>query len=151
MSIVHGTCVIVGETGVLIRGPSGSGKSDLALRLMDRGALLVADDACEVAARDGALILRPPPPIAGRIEARGLGIVRVAYRPEARLGLIVDLAPAAGIERLPEAADAEIAGVWVPRMQVDPTHPSADAKVRLAVQALAGQGMIETMKDDIRD
>ncbi|MGE4062499.1 MAG: HPr kinase/phosphorylase [Rhodospirillaceae bacterium] len=133
MGKIHGTCVSIGDTGVLIRGPSGAGKSDLALRLIDRGAVLVSDDYCEVEARDGTITLRAPAPIAGRMEVRGLGIVVLAHRPSARLGLIVDLAPHTSIERLPEKNTEDLAGVPVRWICVDPTHASADAKIRLAV------------------
>lgn len=134
--VIHGTCVSIGDTGVLIRGPSGAGKSDLALRLIDRGAQLVADDSCEVRSESGAVMLSAPSTIAGRMEVRGLGIVEIENRPSARLGLIVDLARASEIERLPEKTVEDLNGVSVPWMQVDPTEASADAKVRMAVATL---------------
>ncbi len=138
MNKIHGTCVSIGQTGVLIRGPSGAGKSDLALRLIDRGAVLVADDYCEIEMKDGAIILRAPTTIAGQMEVRGLGIARLAHRPAAKLGLIVDLAPNASIERLPEKTTEDLAGVRVKWVSVDPTHASSDAKVRLALAGLEG-------------
>ena len=138
MDKIHGTCVSIGRTGVLIRGPSGAGKSDLALRLIDRGAELVADDYCEAEVRDGTVTLRAPATIAGQMEARGLGIVRLAHRPFAKLGLILDLAPGASIERLPERTTEDLAGVRVRWMSVDPTHASSDAKVRLAIANIEG-------------
>lgn len=131
----------IGETGVLIRGPSGAGKSDLALRLIDRGAVLVSDDYCdmkveEIPGRGRAVVLSAPAAIAGRMEVRGLGIVPMAHRSGVRLGLIVDLAGHEAIERLPEKTTEELGGVEVRWICVDPTHASADAKVRLAVAAL---------------
>ena len=134
MSIIHGTCVSIGETGVLIRGPSGAGKSDLALRLIDGGAVLVSDDYCEATTKDGSVILSAPEAIAGRIEVRGLGIVRLTFRPSATLGLVVDLVRGTDIERLPDETTTDIAGVRVRWMQVDPTHASAGAKVRIATR-----------------
>ncbi len=136
MDKINGTCVSIGNTGVLIRGRSGAGKSDLALRLIDRGAALVSDDYCEIEKKDGAIILSPPATIAGQIEVRGLGIVRTEYRSHVRLDLVVDLASETGIERLPEKTTEEISGVMVAWMQVDPTRASADAKVRLKVASL---------------
>jgi serine kinase of HPr protein (carbohydrate metabolism regulator) len=133
---IHGTCVSIEETGVLIRGPSGAGKSDLALRLIDRGGILVSDDYCDMTVEGGAVWLSAPATIAGRMEVRGLGIVPVANQASVRLGLIVDLANAETIERLPEKTSEELGGVKVRWMSVDPTHASADAKVRLAVSAL---------------
>lgn len=142
MEKIHGTCVSLGTTGVLIRGASGAGKSDLALRLIDRGARLVSDDYCEVQSEEGAIFLAPPASIAGRIEVRGLGILRLAHLPRARLGLIVDLAPASAIERLPEKTSENLAGTSVRWISVDPTHPSSAAKVRLAVCDLEGRGRV---------
>ena len=138
MDRIHGTCVCIGRTGVLIRGPSGAGKSDLALRLIDRGAVLVSDDYCEVEVRDGAITLRPPAAIAGQMEVRGLGVVKMAHRGAATLGLIVDLAPGASIERLPEKTQEILSGNPVRWISVDPTHASSDAKIRLAVAGLEG-------------
>jgi HPr kinase/phosphorylase len=136
MDRIHGTCVSIGQTGVLIRGPSGAGKSDLALRLIDRGAVLVSDDYCEIQTKDGAIILRAPATIAGRMEVRGLGITTLPHRASAKLGLIVDLAANPSIDRLPEKTADELAGVRVKWIRVDPTHASSDAKVRLAVAEL---------------
>ncbi|MGE3474355.1 MAG: HPr kinase/phosphorylase [Rhodospirillaceae bacterium] len=133
---LHGTCVSIGRTGVLIRGASGAGKSDLALRLIDRGAVLVADDYCDVTVENGAVVLSAPTAIAGRMEVRGLGIVPVKHQSSARLGLIVDLAHGDTIERLPEKTTEDLNGVAVRWMCVDPTHASADAKVRMAVATL---------------
>jgi len=140
MDKVNGTCVSIGNTGVLIRGPSGAGKSDLALRLIDRGAALVSDDYCEIEKKDGAIILNPPATIAGRIEVRGVGIMSTDYRQHLPLGLIVDLANDAEIERLPQKTTEEISGVTVAWMQVDPRHASADAKVRIKVASLHARG-----------
>lgn len=136
MDKINGTCVSIETTGVLIRGPSGAGKSDLALRLMDRGAALVSDDYCEIVKKDGAIILSPPAAIAGQMEVRGLDIVRTAYREYARLDLIVDVVQNREIERLPEKTTEEILGITVAWMQVDSTHASADAKVRMKVATL---------------
>lgn len=136
MDKIHGTCVSIGQTGVLIRGPSGAGKSDLALRLIDRGAVLVADDYCEVEKKDGVIVLRAPHIIAGQMEVRGLGIVRVAHMSSAKLGLIVDLADNTAIERLPEKLTEDLAGVRVKWMSVDPFHASSDAKIRIAITDL---------------
>src|SRR5690606_18170052 len=75
MLLIHATCVVIGEIGVILRGPSGSGKSDLALRLVDTGGLLVADDQVFLSVENGALVARAPPTISGKLEVRGLGIV----------------------------------------------------------------------------
>jgi serine kinase of HPr protein (carbohydrate metabolism regulator) len=78
-STIHATCVAIGGQGVLIMGPSGIGKSDLALRLIDRGATLVSDDYTEIELVEGALTGRPPATIAGKIEVRGVGIVTMVF------------------------------------------------------------------------
>lgn len=120
---------------MLIRGASGAGKSDLALRLIDAGASLVADDYCEAEALAGRLVVRPPPAIAGKLEVRGFGIVELIHLPSTTVGLIVDLIDSTEIERMPEggATDA-IEGVRLPRLRLDPTHASSVAKVRLALK-----------------
>lgn len=133
---IHGTCVSIEETGVLIRGPSGAGKSDLALRLIDRGAVLVSDDYCDMKVEGGAVWLSAPATIAGRMEVRGLGIVPIANQTSVRLRLIVDLARHETIERLPEKTTDELGGVTLRWMSVDPAQASADAKVRMAVATL---------------
>jgi hypothetical protein len=118
--------VRVGARAILVRGPSGSGKSHLALGLLqagERGALpfarLVADDRAEVEAVHGRLLARPAPALAGLLEVRGLGIRRFPYEPMAVLGTVVDLGLKAG-ERLPDPANqqAAIGGITLPRLAV---------------------------------
>lgn len=135
MLLAHATTVLVDGVGVLIRGPSGSGKSDLALRLVDRGAQLVADDQTVLAVENGLLMAYPPRSIAGRLEVRGLGIVTVPWAPSAPVGLAVDLVPPGAVERLPEPATADIYGVSLPLLRLTPFEASAPAKLRLAVAA----------------
>jgi serine kinase of HPr protein (carbohydrate metabolism regulator) len=136
MQRIHGVCIDIGGTGVLIRGEPGSGKSDLALRLIDGGARLVADDQVEIRHNDGAAIAAPPVALAGYLEVRGVGIVAVDCIAEARLGLIVDLSDRDAIERMPEPRTEIVAGVTVPVIRLDPFAASAAAKLRLAVRAL---------------
>jgi serine kinase of HPr protein (carbohydrate metabolism regulator) len=143
--LIHATAVAIetvfGPRAVLLRGCSGSGKSDLGLRLIDAGGRLVADDQSELK-REGALIIvRSPPTIAGLIEARGLGIIRVEALAEAPLALIADLAAPEMIERLPERAKERLLGLDLPRIAVAPFEVSAAAKVALAVRAVAGPGL----------
>lgn len=133
MQLVHATSVEIGGHAVLIRGPSGAGKSDLALRLMDSGAVLVADDQTELAAEAGRLFAAAPAAIAGLIEVRGLGIVRVPHRDRVPVALAVDLVAAREVERLPEPAHAAFLGIAVPRIALAGFEASAAAKVRLAM------------------
>jgi HPr kinase/phosphorylase len=89
--LIHATAVSISGHGIMIGGRSGSGKSDLALRLIDRGAQLICDDYVALSDIAGALILTPAPNIAGKIEIRGLGIVAIPYVDSAPLRLYVDL------------------------------------------------------------
>lgn len=137
MTLAHATCVAIDGIGILIRGPSGSGKSDLALRLIDGGAVLVADDYCNLIAEEHGLEVRTPDTIAGKIEMRGHGIIDVEYSSSARVGLVVDLAHKDSITRLPETQTCTIEGVTINHVVVDPDTASAASKIRLIVQAVA--------------
>lgn len=136
MERVHATTVAIAGLGVLIRGPSGAGKSDLALRLIDAGADLVADDYTEIWPESGLLLASPPASIAGRIEARGLGILTLPHRGRVPVALCVDLLPEALLERLPEPEWIEIQGIRLRRLALDGQAPSAPAKLRLALRFL---------------
>ena len=124
---VHASAVLVGERAVLIRGPSGSGKSRLAFDLILAGragqippAILVGDDRVHLDTSGGNLIVRPAPELAGLMEIRGLGIRRIEHVGEAVVGWVVDLAAEDG-ERLPaaEALTLNIYGVKIPRIPVN--------------------------------
>jgi serine kinase of HPr protein (carbohydrate metabolism regulator) len=97
---IHATCVRYTRDGILLIGKSGSGKSDLALRLIALGARLVADDRADLTVKNGALIATPPKTIAGLLEIRGVGIVEIPNAARARVALVVDLS--GKVERLPE-------------------------------------------------
>lgn len=140
-TLVHASCVAIGGAGVLLRGPSGAGKSDLALRLIDEGARLVADDQTEIARYDDRLVARPPANLAGLIEVRGLGIVRLDYLSEMPVMLAVDLVSADEIQRMPQPATARLLGMDIPLLRLDPFPASASAKLRLAVRVAAGSIM----------
>jgi len=138
---IHATCIAMDGGGVLIRGASGSGKSDLALRLMDAGARLVADDRVDLTGREGRLTATPPANIAGLLEVRGLGILRFNHLPEVRVDLVVELADGAHVARLPEPASCTICGIEVPLMRLAAFEASTAAKVRLALGLAAGRIM----------
>ncbi len=136
---IQATCVVVDGLGVLLRGPSGSGKSELALQLIDGGARLVADDGVELR-RQGERLFAclpsgAPDCVRGRIELRGLGILPAPSVAETPLDLVIDLVPADALERLPEPMTAELLGVALPLLRLSAQEPSAAAKVRLAVRA----------------
>ena len=138
---IHATCVDVDGVGVLLRGPPGSGKSDLALRLISDGALLVADDRAELTADGGRIFVSPPPNTTGLIEVRGFGILSVDHRDKAPLGLVLDLVPATAVERLAEAGTCDFLGLAFPLWRLAPFEASAVAKVRLAVGIAKGDIM----------
>jgi hypothetical protein len=126
MTTHHASAVLVGPRAVLIRGPSGSGKSRLTFALVEAGrtgtlpfARLVGDDRLRLEARHGRLLVRPAQELAGLVEIRGLGIRRMAYEPIAVLGLVFDLGPP-GADRLPVPEDqvVNIEGITLPRLAV---------------------------------
>jgi serine kinase of HPr protein (carbohydrate metabolism regulator) len=131
--LVHATTILVDDVGVLLRGPSGSGKSDLALRMIDRGARLVADDQTELRCSEGTLVASAPANLAGLIEVRGIGIVRLPAVASARLGLVVDLVRFEEVERLPEINRLELLGISLPWCRLPAFAASTSAKIRLAV------------------
>lgn len=133
---VHGTAIAFAGRGVLLRGPSGSGKSDLALRLIERGARLVADDRVDLSVRRGRVVAAAPRVLAGLIEARGVGIVSAPRRARAEIVLVVDLTKHARVERMPEAERCVVAGVSLPRVRLAPFEASAPVKIRLALEGL---------------
>lgn len=136
---VHGSCCAWHGLAVLLRGAPGSGKSDLALRLVDAGFTLVADDRVDLAVTDGGITASAPPALAGLIEVRGIGVFDLGSSVSAPLGLVADLAPGGETERLPEPARQELLGVAVPAIRLDPAAPSAVARVRLALDVVAGR------------
>ena len=116
--------------GVLIEGPAGAGKSDLALRALDAGFSLVADDRVLLWACEGRLFGRAPDTLAGLLEIRGLDVVRLAALPFAEVALI---ARCGQPERIPEPASADLLGVSRPLIEIDPRLASAPAKLRRAL------------------
>jgi HPr kinase/phosphorylase len=146
--LIHGTCVALGSRAALIRGPSGSGKSDLALRFLALAPepglepWLVADDQVWVERQDdGRLVASPPPTLAGKIEVRGLGIVEVPHREDARLALVVDLVLPQEVPRIPPdpLERITIAGAALPVVKLAPFELSAALKLRLALLSAVSQ------------
>lgn len=128
---VHASAVAIAGRGVLILGASGRGKSDLALRLIDRGAVLIADDQVELAARGGRLEACAPATIHGKLEVRGVGIVD-CDAVAAPIALVVDLDGAP--ERMPEPGALTLEGIAVPTVALAPFDASAPIKVELALK-----------------
>lgn len=130
---IHASCVAMRGVGVLIAGPSGSGKSDLALRLIERGAVLVSDDYTLLHAAGGELHATAPATIAGRIEVRGIGIVDRPTVPSAAIALFVE---AGTPERMPEPSTQLIAGIAIPAYRLALLEASAPAKIDLMLDRI---------------
>lgn len=129
--IVHASCIAIGGRAVLLAGRSGAGKSDLAVRLVDRGAELVSDDYTELRRVGGTLLARAPPTIAGKIELRGVGIIELDPAADVPVCLYADLdAPP---RRLPEAATLRLAGLDIPLVALAALEPSAPLKLEYAL------------------
>ena len=139
---VHASCVAFGTKAVLIRGKSGSGKSDLVLQLIDAQgfglgakllrAKLVADDQVFLLREDDKVFASPPEILAGKLEVRGRGIFVVPFRKKVKLACVIDLMPQSEINRMPEPAQmmTDILGLQFPTYCVDPTKPSAASRIR---------------------
>ena len=132
---LHASCVAIDGRAVLISGPSGSGKSDLTLRLLDRGFALVSDDRTIVRKDGDKLIATAPERIRGKLEIRGVGIVDMPTVADARVALVVELT--SDIQRLPDdSRERKILGTGVPLISVDAMTASAPSKVALALDRL---------------
>ncbi len=142
MSHLHATCVSIGDSGVLLRGAPGSGKSDLALRLIDSGGHLIADDQVLLVRLENQVIARAPAALEGMLEVRGLGIVMAPSRAQVALALVVDLEPDGTCERLPPPDKCRIEGIEISRLVMAPHHASADAIIRLALRTLETNGSL---------
>lgn len=144
---VHATAISAAGRAVLIAGPSGSGKSDLALRCLAMTPMdgssrfeLVSDDRC-IIRRDGDLLLvNAPQTIAGRLEVRGVGVIMLPHVEDARVVLVAELETGTlAIERMPDAADyVDFLGVRVPKLRLRPFEPSAPLKLMLALRPEIG-------------
>lgn len=133
--LVHATAVSIAGGGIMIRGASGSGKSDLALRLIDRGAFLISDDYVHLEKRDGNILLSPPANLAGKLEVRSLGIIERDYISGCELRLVIDLEKSP--ERLPLDKPVTILlGLAVPFCRLNALEASAAIKAELALQRI---------------
>lgn len=126
------TCVAIGGKALLIEGPPGSGKSSLALALMDRGAVLVGDDGIMLTSQEGRLVARPHPHTRGLLEVRGLGLLPFTVAEEAPVALVLRLDAAA--PRFIEAAQhVTLGGVTLPLIQLWPNAPALPLRAELAL------------------
>lgn len=132
---LHVSTVAIDGRAVLLEGPSGSGKSDLALRLIDRGAVLVSDDYTILVRSGDALLASAPTTIAGKIEVRGLGLIAMPHVGRIPVALLVRLA--SGFDRMPlDKMERKIAGITVPEVILNAHEASAPIKVELALKRL---------------
>ena len=130
--ILHGTALQIGDSGVLLRGASGSGKSDLAFRLIEeQDAGLISDDQVRI---DDDLFLHGIETIRGLLEVRGLGLLRYPAADPVKLQIIIDLVAREDVPRLPAWETADIAGAQVPRLKLHAFDPSTPLKVRRAAE-----------------
>jgi len=132
---LHASCVAIGGRGVVLLGPSGSGKSDLALRLIDAGGVLVADDQLLVERAGDGVLGRPVEALAGLLEVRGVGIFRLPHGAPRPLALLVELVAAECIERWPPGLTRTLLGVELPCCRLDPRAPAAAAVIRVTLRA----------------
>jgi serine kinase of HPr protein (carbohydrate metabolism regulator) len=132
---LHASSVALDGRAVLITGPSGSGKSDLTLRLLDRGFVLVSDDQTIVKKDGTRLLASPPPTIAGKLEIRGIGIVEMGCTGDVPVALIVELT--GEIQRMPDdSRERPILGIKVPLISIDAMTASAPSKVAIALDRM---------------
>ncbi len=142
MITIHATTIAFEGAGAILRGPSGSGKSDLALRLIDRGAQLVSDDQTILFVEDGRLMAQSPAEIAGKMEVRGIGVIPVGPPVAAPVVLLIDLVDLEEVPRVPTYDRVELVGFKVPAIKLAPFELSAPAKVRLALRTMPGRDMM---------
>ncbi|MBL4790657.1 MAG: HPr kinase/phosphatase C-terminal domain-containing protein [Kordiimonadaceae bacterium] len=143
MKQIHGTVLDIAGKGVLLLGPSGAGKSDVALRLMDRGAVLIADDRVELYAIADKVLATAPKSLRGYIEVRGLGITSVPVSGGTTIALVVELVPSADVPRLPKVLYKGIAGRKIPLIRLNAFEVSTPIKIELAVggvERIGGEG-----------
>ena len=132
---IHSTSVVIDDNGVLILGDSGSGKSDLALRLIDNGATLISDDISICRKNSNNIYLYCPPEIRGLLEVREIGIITVPFVERIKLRLVVNL-KSINNERFPKDNYLKILGIKIPLINIDGKNSSAVAKIKVKLNEI---------------
>ena len=132
---IHSTSVVIDDNGVLILGDSGSGKSDLALRLIDNGATLISDDISICRKNSNNIYLYCPPEIKGLLEVREIGIITVPFVERIKLRLVVNL-KSNNNERFPKDSFFRILGIKVPMINIEGKNSSAVAKIKVKLNEI---------------
>ena len=132
---IHSTSVVIDDNGVLILGDSGSGKSDLALRLIDNGATLISDDISICRKNSNNIYLYCPPEIKGLLEVREIGIITVPFVEKIKLRLVVNL-KSNNNERFPKDSSFRILGIKIPIINIEGKNSSAVAKIKVKLNEI---------------
>ena len=145
--VLHGSAVLLKSVDfqpsvVFLRGLSGSGKSDLALRLIDLGGLLICDDQVHLERRQDNIFASPVEAIRGLLEVRGVGLLHMPVADPARVRLIIDLVAREDVPRLPDLEKVDILGVKLPRFRLHAFDVSAAVKVHKALEIVHRPGMV---------
>lgn len=143
----HGTAVLLKGAGfepaaVLLRGLSGSGKSDLAFRLIEMGGQLICDDQVELEKRQGKIFAGGVPAIEGLLELRGLGLLRYPIAAPSRLRLVIDLVRREDVPRLPDLEATRILGIDIPRLRLHAFDISTPLKIHKALEVQRRPGLM---------
>ena len=132
---MHSSSVVIDDNGVLILGDSGSGKSDLALRLIDNGATLISDDISICRKNSNNIYLYCPPEIKGLLEVREIGIITVPFVERIKLRLVVNL-KSNNNERFPKDSSFRILGIKIPIINIEGKNSSAVAKIKVKLNEI---------------
>ncbi len=137
MQLNYATCIALSGKGILLRGFSGSGKSDLALRLLNEGATLVADDQVLCRREGSRLYASAPNSLRGLLEVRGIGPIKTSYAPRAEILLVVDLVSMNSMKRYPVSRTCEIEGIELSLIELTAFEASTTAKLKIALKSVA--------------
>lgn len=149
--LLHASAVALDGAAIMLRGPSGSGKSTICLALIEHyGAQLIADDRLYADTDADTVMLRPHDGLAGLIEMRGLGVLRMAHLPTARLALVVELVAADAVPRIAPMATTEIAGCAIALLRLHGHDPYTPLKIHRAAAALR-DGLRDGLRGGFRD